>query len=265
MRIIFEALKIDKMPKARLVHLWFFLLFALSAAAYVTMPSGGQLEAFEAQLTAFLQREAYLPFPPPVWFSVLFRQLGLFVVSLWFILLYALHWLFASSGLSGELIGQEDRPPIPPLPSVEGRTPGRTAVRAFPTLLLLAFALLVPYILSLPAMGIPFYILATMLSMTIFAVIFEKKSLPSAMEASFKMTSGMKFFIFASFLFLRSLTILAGDLLRGLFTDSLWAGSLIRAFFFALKTLAFGRLAAMFYRSLSVRDAGSKPRSLDGT
>ncbi len=265
MRIIIEALKIDKMPKARLVHLWFLTLFFLSASAYMTMPTGGQLEAFQAQLAQFIQREAYLPFPPPAWFSVLFRQLGLFVVSLWFILLYALHWLFASSEFSGELIRREEVSVIPPLPFVEGRTPGRTAVRAFPTLLLLAFALLVPYVISLPALGIPFYVLSTMLSMTIFVVIFEKKSLPSAMEASHKMTSGMKFFIFACFLFLRSLTVIAGDLLRMLFTDSAWAGSLIRAFFFALRTLAFGRLAAMFYRSLSVRAAGSSPRSLDGT
>lgn len=258
LRIIFEALKIDKMPKTKLVHLWFLSLFGLASLAYITMPRNGALDLFQTQLSAFLQREGYLPFPPPAWFSMLWRQAGLFVVSLWFILLYAVHWLFASSEMTGQVIGEDDSIVIPPLQVTPDRSPSMTALRAFPALLLLAATMLVPYILSLPAMGIPFYALTTMLSMTIFIVIFEGKSLPSAMEGSYKMTSGMKFFIFASFLFLRSLTTIAGDLLRSVFTDSLWAGSLIRAFFFALNTLAYGRLAGMFYRSLSVR------RALDG-
>ena len=94
--------------------------------------------------------------------------------------------------------------------------------------------------------------------MTIFILIFEEKKLAGAMEASYRMTRGMKFFIFVSFLFLGSITNMAADLLRMVFRSSLWAASLVRAFFFALKTLAFGRLAAIFYRSLSAREAAAK-------
>lgn len=100
--------------------------------------------------------------------------------------------------------------------------------------------------------------------MTVFVMIFEKKSIPSAMEASYKMTMGMKLFIFVSFMFLRAVTSIMGDLLKLIFTQTVWAGSLIRAFFFALKTLAFGRLAAIFYRFLSVRDQVIQTRPLDG-
>lgn len=258
MRIILEALKIDKMPRARQVHLWFSILFAVAASAYVTMPSGGQLELFQTQLNAFLARQAVLPFPPLVWFSVLARQVGLVFISMWFILLYAIHWLFASSEVTGEVAISQGSVDIPPLPFVKDQTPASVAMRAFPAFILLAVAMILPYILSIPVLGIPFYVLVSMLSMTIFVFIFEEKKLPSAMEESYRMTLGMKFFIFVSFLFLGSITSMAGDLLRMLFKSSLWAASLIRAFFFALKTLAYGRLAAMFYRSLSVRGSVSK-------
>lgn len=264
MRLILEALKIDKMPRSRLVHAWFMVLFLIASASYLTMPSGGQLDLFQAQLSAFFQRQGFLPFPPPAWFSLLFRQLGLVLVSLWFILLYAVHWLFASADFSGESIAGMEEATIPPLVPPKGKSASRTALRAFPALLVLAIALILPYLLSLPAMGIPFYVLATMLSMTIFVQIFDQKSLPSAMEASYRMTSGMKFFIFASFLFLWSTTAIASDLLRILFTDNLWAGSLVRAFFFALKTLASGRLVAILYRSLAARQVMIQEGSLDG-
>lgn len=264
LRIIIEALKIDKMPKARRVHLWFLILFALSSAIYLTAPEGAQIEAFKIDFSAFLQREGVLPFPPAALFIELVRQLGLVVISLWFILLYAVHWLFASSEISSEVIGDDEVAFVPPMPDMGTKTPGITALRAFPALLVLALAMVMPYVLSLPAMGIPFYMLSTMLSMSIFIVIFEQKNLPSAMESSYKMTTGMKFFIFVSFLFLRSVTMIAGDLLHLVFAKSEWAGSLIRAFFFALKTLAFGRLAAMFYRSLSAREALLERQSLDG-
>lgn len=264
MRIILEALKIDKMPRTRLVHAWFSVLFLVAASVYVTMPSGGQLDLFQSQLNAFLQRQAVLPLPPPAWFSILFRELGLVVLSMWFILLYAIHWLFASSEITGEVAVSEGSVDIPPLPLSKGKSPTGVAMRAFPTLLLLAVAMILPYIVSIPALGIPFYALVSMLSMTVFICVFEQKKLPSAMEASYRMTSGMKLFIFVSFLFLGSLTNMAGDLLRMLSTSSLWAGSLIRAFFFALKTLAFGRLAAMFYRSLSVRDLVSGNKGPEG-
>jgi hypothetical protein len=254
LRIILEALKIDKMPKTRLVHLWFFLLFALSGSAYVTMPTGGQIDLFQTQLAAFLARQDVLPFPPVAWLSILFRQVGLVVISLWFILLYAIHWLFASSETTGPVDVSQGSMEIPPLPVPKDQSPTGVAVRAFPVLLLLAVAMILPYLISIPIMGIPFYALISMLSMTVFVVVFEDKTLPSAMEASYRMTRGMKFFIFISFMFLGSITTMAGDLLRMVMGSSLWAGSLIRAFFFALKTLAFGRLAAMFYRSLSARE-----------
>lgn len=265
MRLIFEALKIDKMPKARLVHLWFLILFSISAAAYLTMPTGGQLDLFQEQMNAFFQRQGLLPFPPSSWFSLVFRQVGLLVISLWFILLYAIHWLFASSDITGEALGSEEGALIPPLPSLGDQKPSRTALRAFPFLLVLALAMVLPYVVSLPIMGIPFYVLATMLSMTIFVLVFDKKALPAAMETSYQLTSGMKFFIFASFLFLNSITSIVSDLFRLLFSGNLWAGSLIRAFFFALKTLAFGRLAAIFYRSLAARQTMIRDGSLDGT
>ncbi len=264
MRIILEALKIDKMPETRRVHLWFSVLFALASSAYLTMPSGIQLDLFQTQLNAFLQRQGVLPFPPLVWFSVLFRQVGLLVLSMWFILLYAIHWLFASSDVTGEVDISVGSVAIPPLPVSKGKSPTGVAMRAFPAFLLLAVSMILPYILSIPALGIPFYVLVSMLSMTIFIFIFEEKNLPSAMGASYKMTLGMKLFIFVSFLFLSSITTMAGDLLRMLFKSSLWAASLIRAFFFSLKTLAFGRLAAMFYRSLSIRGSVSESGPLDG-
>ncbi|HPX93893.1 MAG TPA: hypothetical protein PK646_06895 [Bacillota bacterium] len=258
MRIILEALKIDKMPRAQRVHLWFSFLFAISASIYLTAPSGGQLDLFKTQLSAFLQRQAGLPFPPPVWFSVLFRQVGLVVLSMAFILIYAVHWLFASSEVTGQVTVSEDPLEIPSLPLSRGKSATGVAIRAFPSFLLLGIAMIIPYIISIPSLGIPFYVLASMLSMTIFILIFEEKKLAGAMEASYRMTRGMKFFIFVSFLFLGSITNMAADLLRMVFRSSLWAASLVRAFFFALKTLAFGRLAAIFYRSLSAREAAAK-------
>lgn len=264
MRIILEALKIDKMPKAYRVRLWFLLLFSLSSLAYLTMPSGGRLELFQSQLNAFLQRQAGLPFPPLVWFSVLFRQVGLIVVALWFILLYALHWLFASSDLEGQVEWREEAVDIPPLIIEAGQTPTAVALKAFPAVLLLAFTMILPYLISVPVLGIPFYVLASMLSMSAFIFIFENKGLSESMEASHRMTRGMKLFIFVSFLFLGQIANLASDLFRLILGSSLWAGSLIRAFFFAFKTLAFGRLAAMFYRSLSAKEALVQSRPLDG-
>jgi len=263
LRIIIEALKIDKMPQARRVHFWFLTLFVASSAIYLTVPEGAQMESFAIEFSAFLTQGGGMPFPPPVLFLSLLKQLGLVVISLWFILLYAVHWLFASSDIATEVMGEDEVSVIPPLPDLGDKTPGMTALKAFPTLIVLAVSMIVPYIISLPAMGIPFYVLSTMLSMSIFVVIFENKTLPSAMESSYKMTSGMKFFIFVSFLFLRSVTSIANDLLHLVFTQSEWAGSLIRAFFYALKTLAFGRLAAMFYRSLSAREVLQK-QSFDG-
>jgi len=264
LRIILEALKIDKMPKARLVHLWFALLFILAATAYMTMPEGGQLDHFNEQMASFLQRKAALPFPPAIWFSVLLRQAGLILASSWFILLYAVHWLFASSDIVGEVVLSQGTMAIPPMTKTKDRSPTRVALKAYPTLLLLAAASILPYVLSIPLMGIPFFVFSSMFSMAIFVRTFENKGIPSAMEASFQMTMGMKFFIFVSFMFLQSITSMAASLLQMVFARSLWAGSLIRAFFFALNTLAFGRMAALFYRSLSARGALTAPGPLDG-
>jgi len=177
LRIILEALKIDKMPRAQRVHLWFSFLFAISASIYLTAPSGGQLDLFKTQLSAFLQRQAGLPFPPPVWFSVLFRQVGLVVLSMAFILIYAVHWLFASSEVTGQVTVSEDPLEIPSLPLSRGKSATGVAIRAFPSFLLLGIAMIIPYIISIPSLGIPFYVLASMLSMTIFILIFEEKKL----------------------------------------------------------------------------------------
>ncbi|NLA71183.1 MAG: hypothetical protein GX850_01930 [Clostridiaceae bacterium] len=264
MRIIIEALKIDKIPKSRRVHIWFLLLFGVATVAYVTMPTGGQLDVFQNRIQSFLQNEGVFPFPPTAWFSYLFRQVGLTVVSLWFILLYAVHWLFAFPGMPDDEDSTVFKANGVDIPDDAGLTPFKTTLRAFPATLILAIAMIAPYIISIPALGIPFYVIASMLSMTVFIMIFEDKNIPSAMETSYKMTMGMKLFIFVSFMFLRAATSIMSDLLRLIFADSVWAGSLIRAFFFALKTLAFGRLAAIFYRSFSVRDLVVQSRTLDG-
>ena len=120
--------------------------------------------------------------------------------------------------------------------------------------LTLAIATVVPYLLSIPLLKIPLYIFLSTFSMTILIIVYEDKKIPDAMEASYEMTRGMKFFIFVSFMFLNSILSIVSSALQMIFSSSTWSSSLINAFFYALKTLACGRLIAMLYRAITTGD-----------
>jgi len=261
--IILEALKIEKIPRAWRVRVWFLTLFAVAALTYLTSPKNGGIVLFQEQLQQFLLKRDVFPVPPPVIFDSLLREAFLTAVGMFFLLLYAVNLIYAplSEVNADKVFGQEALQA--PLYSLDqGRTASGVALRHYPAFLLLALASVSPYLVSIPLLSVPFYVYASMFSMTIFIVIFDHKKIPEAMEASFTMTKGVKFFIFISFMFLRALTSITGDLLQIIFAKSEWTSSLIRAFFFAIRTLASGRLAAMLYRALSIEGFNLSDHSL---
>ncbi len=253
MLIILEALKIEKIQRPWRVRVWFLLLFGIAALAYITMPRNDHGILYQEQLQQFLLRQGAFPLPPAGWLAMLIREISLTAVGMFFLLLYAVNWIYSplSESDANRIIGHESlQMPIYSLDT--GKTTTGIALRYYPRFLLLAISSIAVYLFSIPLMNIPFYIFLSMFSMTIFIIIFDRKSIPDAMEASYKMTRGLKFFIFISFMVLRAVTSIVGDLLQLAFASSLWAASLIRAFFFALKTLAYGRLAALLYRAFSI-------------
>jgi hypothetical protein len=246
LQLVFEALKIDKIPQRSRARLWFVLLLGFAAALFYTAPADVAMELFRTQIHAFLESKGPFPLPPPEWFSMLWRNVALVVVALFFIILYAVHWLTAQSDASSD-----------------ANAATRRALKAFPRCFVFALAMVFPYLLSLPIMQLPFYVLASMFSMVFMLVAMDQKRLPEAMGESASMTYGMKFFIFISFVMLRALMRLGSNLLLLPFSKSVSVGSLVRGFFYALQTLAYGRLLGILYRALTMNEGLFPTRALD--
>lgn len=263
MLIVIEALKIEKISRHRRVRLWFLLLFAVAAAVYLTMPKNSSIIAYRDQLQQFLLTRGLFPLPPTEFFDAILREAFLIAVGMFFLLRYAVSWVdsqaadVATRGVSGDEIltvaddsGGERRPAT------------RLAGIHYIKFLLLAVASVMPYLVSVPLMNIPFYIYLSTFSMTILIIVYDEKKIPEAMEASYVMTRGMKFFIFISFMFLNSILSIISSVLQMIFASSTWSASLISAFFYALKTLAYGRLVAMLYRAFTAGDLSSDMRRI---
>jgi len=248
--IVIEALKIEKISCHRRVRVWFLFLFAVAAATYLTMPSNTNIISYREELQQFLLTREAFPLPPREFFDSLIREILLIVVSLFFILLYAITWI--DSQMRGLFVKSSENDKMRPVAadlSVKGNAALKLTLRNYPKFLLLATTTVVPYIFSILLMNIPLYIYLSMFSMTIFIIVYEEKKIPEAMNASYIMTKGMKFFIFISFMFLRSVLSIISSVLQLIFASGTWSASLINSFFYALKTLAFGRLGAMLYHA----------------
>lgn len=253
--IVIEALKIDKIPRYRRVRVWFLLLFAIAAATYLTMPNNTNMIVYREQLQQFLLTREIFPVPPLEFFDTLIREAVLIALSMYFLLLYAVTWIDSQTlEKSGIAIDDTATQSSADDSRKKRHSASSVARRHYPKFLLLAIASLTPYLFSLPLMNIPYYIYVSMFSMTIMIIVYEEKKIPEAMEASYIMTKGMKFFIFISFMFLRSVLSIISNVLQMIFAGGVWSSSLINAYFFALRTLAFGRLIAMLYRAFTTGD-----------
>lgn len=252
MLIVIEALKIEKIPRYRRVRVWFLLLFAVAAATYLTMPNTPSMIAYREQLRQFLLTREVFPVPPLEFCETIIRKALLIAISMYFLLLYAVSWIDSQMAeAEGRVIDGAEGSTSSGDSRILRRSSSSVTRRHYPKFLLLAIATLTPYLFSIPLMNIPYYVYLSMFSMTILIIVYEEKKIPEAMEASYIMTKGMKFFIFVSFMFLRSVLSVVNSVLQTVFASGTWSASLIEAFFFALKTLAFGRLFAMLYRAFT--------------
>ncbi len=250
--IVIEALKIEKIPRYRRVRVWFLLLFAVAAATYLTMPNTPSMIAYREQLRQFLLTREVFPVPPLEFCETIIRKALLIAISMYFLLLYAVSWIDSQMAeAEGRVIDGAEGSTSSGDSRILRRSSSSVTRRHYPKFLLLAIATLTPYLFSIPLMNIPYYVYLSMFSMTILIIVYEEKKIPEAMEASYIMTKGMKFFIFVSFMFLRSVLSVVNSVLQTVFASGTWSASLIEAFFFALKTLAFGRLFAMLYRAFT--------------
>jgi hypothetical protein len=254
---VFEALKIDHLSDKRRVHRWFLILFALASAVYLTEYDTQAIFDFQQKIMRFTVTQTAFPFPPNAWVIALLKETGLFIIALFFMLLYALHWLtepmrpLKEDTLADDQVIFRRNPLIIDLPLFtlkENVSPLRAATRAFPSLLLIVASTLIIYVLSLPLYRVPFYIVASTFSMSVFVLIFDEKNIPSSLESSAALTGGMKFAIFVSFFFLRSVLNFGENVLLLIMGSKATVDGLIRAFFFALKTLSFGRMAGITFR-----------------
>ncbi|HPY64639.1 MAG TPA: hypothetical protein PL100_07030 [Bacillota bacterium] len=255
LQIVIEALKIEKVSRHRLVRLWFLLLFAVAATTYLTMPKNMNVIVYREQLLQFLLTREAFPFPPREFFDAIIRKAFLIAVSMYFLLLYAVSWVDSQLYKTTVHPMFGDEMPTETGDSLEESRPAsRLKGLHYLKFLTLAIATVVPYLLSIPLLKIPLYIFLSTFSMTILIIVYEDKKIPDAMEASYEMTRGMKFFIFVSFMFLNSILSIVSSALQMIFSSSTWSSSLINAFFYALKTLACGRLIAMLYRAITTGD-----------
>ncbi len=254
---VFEALKIDQLSDRRRVHRWFLILFALASAVYLTEYDVHAITDFEQRVTNFFTLQTAFPLPPDAWVIALLKETGLLVVSLFFMLLYGIHWLTEPMRQKKDDRFADDEgifrrnPLIIDLPLFtlkQNASPLRAALRAFPSFLLIVTSTLIVYVVSRPLYGIPFYVIGTMFSMSAFVLVFDQKDIPSSLESSVALTDGMKFSIFVSFFLLRSVLNFGENVLLLIMGSKATYDGLIRAFFFALKTLSFGRMAGITYR-----------------
>ncbi len=129
--------------------------------------------------------------------------------------------------------------------------PLKHGVREFfskiPKLLLFALLLIPVYILSLVFLGLPFFVIASALAFTPMFLIDRQYSLSRALDESVHATSGIKFQMVISYLFISFLMSGPRNILINWFGGSLASVALISAFFAALKALILGRLYALFY------------------
>ena len=254
---VFEALKIDQLSDRRRVHRWFLMLFVLASTVYLTEYDTQSIIDFNQRVTNFFTAQTPFPLPPNAWVISLLKETGLLIVALFFMLLYALHWLTEpmQAKRDNRFSDEEDilriNPLIIDLPLFtlkQNVTPLQAALRAFPSFLLIVTSTLIIYVVSRPLYGIPFYAIATMFSMSAFILVFDQKDIPSSLKSSAALTEGMKFAIFVSFFLLRSVINFGENILLLIIGSKTTSDGLIRAFFFALKTLSFGRMAGITYR-----------------
>ncbi|NLC88516.1 MAG: hypothetical protein GX681_00395 [Clostridiaceae bacterium] len=250
LRSLWEALKIDKAPNVRTNRLAFLLAFVIAAILYITEPLQAPFTEFYNGLQSFLLQEQGFPVPSNELMISLTKQLLLNAVSLYFILFSALNFL-EYKGEKSEAVdivagGMDLNLTLPR--TLRDYSPAKIAWKYYPSMLVLAVAMLGIQIFSIFFFKIPYYIAATMLSMTIFEQIYEERDIFQGMEASASLTKGFKFYIFIQMFILNSVFSLAETVLLNLLASSLWAGSLIRAILFAWLTFAGGRLAGMIYK-----------------
>lgn len=250
-RSLWEALKIDKTPDMRTNRAALLLLFTIAAVLYITEPLQPPVFEFYNGLEGFLLNGQGFPVPDSDLMITLAKRLLLNALSLYFILFSALNYLeykgeekqtvnVASRGIDSNIT----------LPStLRDFSTARIARKYYPSILVIATAMLGVKLASVFFLGIPYYILATMLSMTLLEQIYEERNIYQSMEASAALTKGFKFYIFIQFFVLNSILSLTESLLLNVLASSLWAGSLIRAFLFAWLTFAFGRLTGIVYKT----------------
>lgn len=259
-KIIIEALKIEKMPHVKRVRLSFVLLFILGATAFLLSPKDPPAAAFTQALEDFLVRQGRFPFPSDLLLLEMLKKILLEMVALYFILFYAVEYLISpheelGAGPSG----------LVRLPAELAKTSSfRIAWRYYPYLLLLSAALFSLHLVSLPLYSIPYYVLVTMLSLTVFEIIFEKRTLLDGMEASRSLTHGLKWYIFLQFFVLNLVISMLANLLVTVTGANWWSSGLVRAFFYALVTLAYGRLAGMTYYSVKMVKLFPRPFPSNG-
>ncbi|MDD4541429.1 MAG: hypothetical protein PHR78_04615 [Eubacteriales bacterium] len=227
------------------------LLFIIAAVLYVTEPLQAPVLEFYSALESFLFNGKGFPVPSNELMITLAKQLLLNAVSLYFILYSALNYL-EYKGSENETVniaarGIDLNITLPR--TLRDYSTRRIALKYYPSILLLSLAMLSLRMFSVFFLGIPYYIVATMLSMTLLEQIYEDRNIFQAMEASASLTKGFKFYIFVQFFVLSSILSLAENLLLNFLASSLWAGSLIRAFLFAWLTFAIGRLAGIVYKT----------------
>lgn len=250
-RSLWEALKIDKAPNVKTNRAALLLLFVIAAVLYVTEPLQPPLFAFYEGLEAFLTKGQGFPVPSMELIITLIKQLLLNAVSLYFILFSALNYLEYNDEKDDTVkasLGDLNLKISLPA-TLRDFSPAKIAWKYYPSILVLALAMFGLQMLSVFFLGIPYYIVATMISMTLFEQIYEERNIFQAMEASTALTKGFKFYIFVQFFILNSVLSLAESLLLNVLASSLWAGSLIRAFLFAWLTFAIGRLAGIIYKT----------------
>ncbi len=251
LRSLWEALKIDKAPDVRTNRAALLLLFIIAAALYVTEPLQAPLIDFYNGLQGFLLQGQSFPVPGNELMISLAKELLLNAISFYFILFSALHFL-EYKGEKSETVnvasgGFDLNLTLPR--ALRDYSTARIAWKYYFSIFALAVAMLGIQIFSIFFLEIPYYVAATMLSMTVFEQIYEDRNIFQGMEASASLTKGFKFYIFVQFFALSSVLSLAETFLLNVLASSLWAGSLIRAILFAWLTFAMGRLAGIVYKT----------------
>ena len=135
----------------------------------------------------------------------------------------------------------------------EGKTVGdavRGLVRALPSLLLCAFLMIIPAVLSIFTLFVPLILIATTFYFLPLNLILGRMRLTDALAASFRDTRHMKFVIFLQFVTLMLVLNLPENLVFGIFGLGGIPGTLVSGFFVAARALARGRLMALLYLNL---------------